>query len=658
MSFRLKTVLGIALIELVLLAILVISGLHYITSSNEARIEEQARVTARLLATMTADATVAMDLASLDELVLQAVNNPGMAYARIVDVRGKVLSASSPEARDLIFKADENIQQARSDNLLDVTAPIAIAGHEFGFVELGLNISGLEETRARARDWMLGIAGLEVLLVAGFGLLLGHILTGQLSRLQRAAERVSSGDFGFQAEVKGRDELAQTISSFNAMSIALAEYKIKADQDLNISEKGRLDAENRLYAALEAMPTGVAILDEKNEIRLLNNSFKELHELPDGLEGQPLDRLIEIQGEGLGLQPYHFCEEIGERDRLEQIALQQLRFMQPENNSCWESQLSNGKIVFSRLERVSGSGMVLVETDVTELYQTAEKNKEIELALTRKQKLESLGTLAGGIAHEINTPAQYIADNLRFVTESIGDLEGFMKATCKQLEEAGQSETVSELREEHDLEYLMEELPLALKQGLGGVERISEIVQAVKTYSHPESVAQSELDLNKAVENAVLVTKSKWRYHAEVDLDLSLENPPVMANEGQIGQVLINLIVNACDALAADAGEGSRLGKIIISSEVEAGFVLISLADDGPGIPEDVQDRIFEMFFTTKEVGKGTGQGLAICKTIIEEQHAGSLTLTSLPGQGTTFQIRLPIPEEEEHTANLRLAVS
>ena len=431
------------------------------------------------------------------------------------------------------------------------------------------------------------------------------------------------------------------------MSTALAEYKVTADQALELAEKGRLDAENRLYAALEAMPAGVAIFDENREIRLLNKSFKEMHDLPDGMEGELLDRLIEAQGEGLGMQPYHFCEEIGERDRQEQIALQQLRFMQPESNGCWESQLDNGRILISKLEQVSGNGLVLVDTDVTELYETAEKNKEIELALTRKQKLESLGTLAGGIAHEINTPTQYISDNLRFVAETVEDFENFMEAVSTELEALGKTEVVSKLREEYDLDYLTEELPLAIKQGQGGVERISEIVKAVKTYSHPESIAQSELDLNSAVESAVLVTKSRWRYHAEVTLDLEDSLPPVMGNEGQIGQVLINLIVNAADALGSVREDGQKLGHIWISSRLENDNILVTLSDDGPGIAEDVQNRIFDMFFTTKEVGQGTGQGLAICKTIIEEQHGGYLTLKSQPGQGCEFQICLPAIKDD-----------
>ena len=138
MSFRLKTVLGIAVIELVLLAILVVSGLHYLTSSNEERIEDQARTTAQLLATMTADATVAMDLATLDELVQQSMNNPGMEYSRIVDAQARVLSAYPPAARNVPFKADKNVREAESDGVLDVSAPIEIAGHEFGHVELGL----------------------------------------------------------------------------------------------------------------------------------------------------------------------------------------------------------------------------------------------------------------------------------------------------------------------------------------------------------------------------------------------------------------------------------------------------------------------------------------------------------------------------------------
>ena len=219
MSFRLKTVLGIAAIEFLMLAVLIVSSLNYIRTSNEDRIVEQAQTASRLLATMTADATVSLDIATLEELVYQAVSNPGIDYARVRLEDGTVISEEGPEEiLALPFTQDMTVADAHDDQRLDVWSPIIVAGKPFGRVELGMSTSGLKETVANAREWMLSVAGAEIALVAVFGLLLGQILTTQLVRLQKAADRVANGEFGVQTKVRGKDELAQTAISFNIMS--------------------------------------------------------------------------------------------------------------------------------------------------------------------------------------------------------------------------------------------------------------------------------------------------------------------------------------------------------------------------------------------------------------------------------------------------------
>ncbi len=254
MSFRLKTVLGIACIEALLLTILVISGLNYLSSSNAAQLQQRAATTAKLVATMTSDAAIAFDLATLDVLVDQALRNPDLVYLRIRSANGTVLSeGGEAEALAAPFDEDRTIEQARSDQRLDVSAPITVAGSDFGHVELGLSTATLDSTFGDALVWMVGIALSEMILVALLGLALGHYLTRQLMMLKRGAKQVASGDFGYQIPIEGRDELADTAESFNSMSTALARYSEIAEDARRKAEQGRELAESTLKDALDSM---------------------------------------------------------------------------------------------------------------------------------------------------------------------------------------------------------------------------------------------------------------------------------------------------------------------------------------------------------------------------------------------------------------------
>ena len=254
MSFRLKTVLGIACIEALLLTILVISGLNYLSSSNAAQLEQRAATTAKLVATMTGDAVIAVDLATLDVLVDQALSNPDLVYLRIRSNNGTVLSeGGEAEALATPFVEDQTVERARSDQRLDVSAPITVAGSDFGQVEIGLSTAALDSTFGDALVWMVGIALSEMILVALLGLALGHYLTRQLMMLKRGAKQVASGDLGYQIPIEGQDELAETANSFNSMSTALARYAEMAEDARRRAEEGRDFAESTLRDALDSM---------------------------------------------------------------------------------------------------------------------------------------------------------------------------------------------------------------------------------------------------------------------------------------------------------------------------------------------------------------------------------------------------------------------
>jgi PAS domain S-box-containing protein len=288
--------------------------------------------------------------------------------------------------------------------------------------------------------------------------------------------------------------------------------------------------------------------------------------------------------------------------------------------------------------------------DITAQKKAQKDRNLIEIQLRQAQKLESVGQLAAGIAHEINTPIQYIGDNIHFIEESFAALGGLLQ-DYQKLALAVQSNSVTpELLsavessiENADIDYLRKEIPLAVQQSLQGVKHVSHIVNAMKEFSHPGNREMVALDLNHAIELTVTVARGEWKYVAEVVTDFAPDLPPVWCLPGEFNQVILNLIINAAHTIAdvVKPVEGSK-GAIRISTRLDRGWVEIRVSDSGTGIPESIRHRIFDPFFTTKEVGKGTGQGLAIARSVIVDKHGGTLTFESQMGRGTTFIIRLP----------------
>jgi PAS domain S-box-containing protein len=289
-------------------------------------------------------------------------------------------------------------------------------------------------------------------------------------------------------------------------------------------------------------------------------------------------------------------------------------------------------------------GVVLVGTDVTD-------RKAMEVQLMLAQKMESIGQLAAGIAHEINTPTQYVSDNARFLRDAFGDLQQLVERYERLRAEAAPGtvpapaiEELNRFIADIDLGFLTAEIPKAIEQSMEGLHRVAEIVRAMKQFSHPDQDEPELADLNKAIGNTVTVARNEWKYVAEMELDLEAELPAVPCLVGRFNQVILNLIVNAAQAIADVVGDGShQKGKIRITTRQARDHVEIRVADTGGGIPAKIRNRIFDPFFTTKQVGKGTGQGLAIAHNIVVEQHGGAIEVESEEGQGATFILRLPL---------------
>lgn len=298
-------------------------------------------------------------------------------------------------------------------------------------------------------------------------------------------------------------------------------------------------------------------------------------------------------------------------------------------------------------------GLTIIGADITD-------RKKMESRLQQSHKMEAIGQLAAGIAHEINTPVQFVGDNTRFFQESFDDLIQIIKQQQESLEAARANsltdelvEKTNQLIEDIDLEYLEEEIPIAIQHSLKGVERIAKIVQAMKIFAHPGMVAKEPVDINEEIGKTITITRNEWKYVAELITEFDDSLPPVPCFRAEFNQVILNMIVNAAHAIAEVNKENqSAKGTIHIRTSHEGGYAKICIGDTGAGIPEEIRTKIFDLFFTTKEPGKGTGQGLAISHSVIVEKHNGTLDLETREGKGTTFIIGLPL--ETEATDNER----
>ena len=304
-----------------------------------------------------------------------------------------------------------------------------------------------------------------------------------------------------------------------------------------------------------------------------------------------------------------------------------------------------------RLDESDDAALLVISLDVTERVELDRERERLEMDRRVSQRLEAVGQLAAGIAHEINTPLQFVGDSVTFLEQAVEDLlmltglyrEGLFGPIDTPVEQ--RRAVMLKAEADVDVEYLIESIPKAFARTSDGIGRVRTIVQAMKRFSHASATEAAPADLNDALETTLAVCRNEYKYVAEVTTDLG-DLPLVTCNVGEINQLFLNLVINAAQAIDEKVRDSGEMGHISLSTRVQDADVVIVIADDGPGIPDEIRERIYEPFFTTKEVGKGTGQGLALARTTIE-RHNGSLRCTSVLGEGTTFTIRLPVSESQ-----------
>ena len=400
-------------------------------------------------------------------------------------------------------------------------------------------------------------------------------------------------------------------------------------QERRIQEKLVLEAQNEWERTVNSLPDMIAIVDSEHRVIRCNQSMQEKL-------GKPLAEIIGRD-----------CLKC--KDAFPCLHKELMKDKKPRRFEIYHQAFGTNYSVdiipyYSKDDKLIGS--IHVFRDITELKKSFKEKEILQAQLLQAHKLESVGQLAAGIAHEINTPTQFISSNVGFISDAFLDVKKIIDTFVGAAEESARSPTLLyDALQEADWPYLETEIPKAIKQSQEGLARVTAIVRAMKEFSHPGGNYAEPTDINHIIETTLTVARNEWKYSSEVVLNLAPDLPVVDCIADSIGQTLLNLLVNAAHSITEKLGktpEGGK-GKITIETRVEGSSVLIHIADTGCGIAKSNHAKIFDPFFTTKEVGRGTGQGLAIAYDVVARKHGGSLTFTTVLGEGTTFIIRLPI---------------
>ncbi len=545
---------------------------------------------------------------------------------------------------------------ARPESLPSLDSPvgpatdhaIAVAGIKsregrMGRLYISLTRRWIDETQHRdvliATVLAAGVALLAILLAARISRLLARRLVG----IAQATKRMAAGDFtDATLDEKGKDEIAGLSRAFNVMVSEVRRLSWEHERQL-VTERDRLE---------KLVSDRTQDLEQSREMfRLTAESTKAIPFALNVLDGTFL--YIGTQSVNNTAIPEEQWKRPGALDVVVPRAGNpdiRRRFDEcPPGPFEFDATLTrfNGQ----RLEtRWSGTCEITADAkilrglmqDVTEIYR-------LESELAAAQKLESVGRLAAGVAHEINTPVQFVSDNVHFVRTSASDMvpviqayRGLQRAVLEGGDATGAAQAAVAAEAAADLDYLIDNMPPALDSAIEGLGRIATIVRSMKEFAHPDQAQMSFADVNQAIQSTLVVARNEYKYIAELETDFGAL-PPVACYLGEINQVVLNLLVNAAHAIGDVVKGTSELGRITVRTRTDGDSVEISVGDTGSGIPEAIRDKIFDPFFTTKEVGKGTGQGLAIAHSVIVKKHGGSLRFESEMGKGTTFFIRLPV---------------
>ena len=424
------------------------------------------------------------------------------------------------------------------------------------------------------------------------------------------------------------DVLARQLERANQRIVMLEEMVESHARALYVDNQRIAGAHKHLSTILDALPTAIVVANEQLRITEINHSAAQRFRVDRQIAiGERIDDLLPAEWFPPGLR---------------QGDLACLNGFETEVVYAAGGTAANIPLHLCTAclvdEHATARGAVVACVDVTRRHQ-------LEHELLQARKLESLGQLTAGIAHEINTPIQYIRDNVLFIKDQFTCLDPMLRV-LREMHELPLEQRVSKLEDLAllvglvEIPYLLEEFPAALMQTLEGADSVATIVRSMKVFAHPGKSERVDVNLNEAVRTVANVSRNEWKYVADVEFDLQNSLPLARILTGEINQALLNIIVNAAHSIAE---RGSDRGTIRIGTQHVGDAVVISIKDSGKGIPLDIQHKVFDPFFTTKPVGKGTGQGLTMVYDTIVNKHQGRVWFDSVPDQGTTFFLQIPL---------------
>lgn len=532
-----------------------------------------------------------------------------------------------------------------SDHQVEATAPVDWREGRRGTVLVVLSTARLEALQAHAFRRSVGVSACATGLMLIFAWVVAGVMGARLGRIAEVATRVANGDLTGVGPAPGRmDEIGRLTAAFNAM----------------LTHVQRLVREQRERAASEQERLGAVVATRTQELEDNVRRYKALVETSNAVPWEfdvgssTLTYVAPRAAAWFGcsqadLVAPGFLESCIHPDDLPRIKreVERLVGLPAEKQTVsidYRFVTRDGRLLELRSVMSFEAEDGLVRGVILDITQT----KKLEADLSQAQKLESVGRLASGVAHEINTPIQFVGDSVHFLKDAMADLMALVDALGAVGAAARRGpvpEVVLVAAEEAaahaDLEYLRESVPKAFDRSLDGLGRVTTIVASMKEFAHPDSREKTTVDLNRAIASTLTIARNEYKYVADVETSFG-ELPPVPCHAGEFNQAVLNVVVNAAHAIDDVFKATDRRGRITVSTALDGAEAVIRIKDTGGGIPAAVQPRIFDPFFTTKPVGRGTGQGLAIARSVIVDRHGGKISFTTEAGVGTTFELRLP----------------
>lgn len=595
------------------------------------------------------------------------------AHTYLSDVPQDVLNLRNDFEVEQQYRIEDLLQS--NLGIFNIGVPIREGIIQVGTLHIGIDKGFIDEAISplkRASKQTL-VFGLFVVVVgAAMAYLASYAITSSLTKLSEWAFKLSKGDYSAEIDIKANDEVGHLASSFLQMRDKIQDAHTKLErQNLNLEElvrertrelEGNYEQLKELHADLDeqrknlkvvfsAMKHPLYVINRDYTIAMMNDQAKRL--LRADMPYPPTCHALSHRSEKPCQLEDHPCPLPIVTETKQPVILEHVHYDQNGEEIIVEVRaypiFDENKNVIQMLEACS---------DITEKKKAEEEKLHLERELNRASKLQSIGTLAAGVAHEINTPIQFIGDNTLFAEDASADLFEAIsryKALLEQISGDGVNieQRIKQIDDDCDLEYLQDELPRALAQTKDGIDHVSKIVNAMKDFAHAGSETEMQYeDLNMALETTLTISKNEWKYIAELDKNLEATLPAVRCNIGEIKQVLLNLIVNAAHAIGAKCGNSGNKGRIGVTSCKEDDKVRISISDSGTGIDDVHKEHIFDPFYTTKEVRKGSGQGLSVAYQIIVEKHGGELWFETEMGVGSTFHVTLSIENPGSSTSD------